>query len=481
MNHKLVARVLGAILCVEGVFLLLPMLVAICYRDGSVGAFALTALICFACGLPLASMRTNGVRMQSRDGFACVGLCWILMGAVGALPYVFTGVIPNYANAVFETISGFTTTGATVLTEIEHLPKGVLFWRALTQWMGGMGVLVLVLALLPRLGDGSANLMRAESPGPVMTKLVPKVSDTAKILYTIYVGLTVAEILSLCAAGMPLLDSVTNTFTTISTGGFCIRNASIAYYNSEIINWIIVVFMFLSGINFALLFLTVRRQFREALASEELRLYTLLAVVGTAIIAGNLIVRTGLPLWDAISQAAFQVVSVQTTTGFATKDFNLWPFASQAVLLLLMIPGACAGSTAGGVKAIRVLVMLKSFRRWLMHFIHPREVYPIRVDGRIVEEETVSNTASFFFAYMLILGTCTLVVSLDNVPFVDAISASLTTLGNVGPGLGAFGPTGNFSSLSNFSTVVLTLAMLLGRLEIVPLLILLFPSIWRKK
>ncbi|MGM9662783.1 MAG: TrkH family potassium uptake protein [Oscillospiraceae bacterium] len=481
MNHKLVAKVLGAMLCVEGVALLLPALVSLLYEDGSLEAFLLTAVLCFAVGLPLASMDTAGLRMQRRDGFACVGLCWILLGAVGALPYVISGAIPHYVDALFETISGFTTTGASILPAVEGLPKGILFWRSLTNWMGGMGVLVLILALLPKLSDGSVNLMRAESPGPVLSKLVPRVADTAKILYVIYIGLTVLETAVLCLLGMPLFDSVTHSFATIATGGFSVRNSSIAYYNSEAINWAVTVFMFLAGTNFSLLFLTLRRRFREVVRSEELRMYGCVVLGSVALISVDLVRQMGLRLGEAVSQASFQTLTVVTTTGFATEDFALWPAASQCILILLMLVGGCAGSTAGGLKCIRVLLLFKSARRWLQRILHPREVHPIRVDGRSTEEDTVTNTTCFFFTYILILLACTIVIALDEVPFLEAFTAALSALSNVGPALGAFGPTGCYASLSDLSKLAMSFAMLLGRLEIVPLLILLFPSIWRRR
>lgn len=481
MNHKLVAKVLGSMLCLEGGLLLLPALFSLIRGDGAWKAFGISAGVCFLLGVPLALMNTSGIRMQRRDGFACAGLCWILLGLAGALPYVLSGAVPRYVDALFETISGFTTTGATILTEIEALPGSLLLWRAMTNWMGGMGVLVLILALLPRLSDGSANLMRAESPGPVMTKLVPRVADTAKILYYIYIGLTVLEIVVLCLLGMPLFDSVTNSLTTIATGGFCIHTASIAYYESAAITWTITVFMFLAGINFSVLYLLLLRRFREAFAGEELRLYAGAALVGSAVVTLDLVLQTGEGAGKSLADACFQVVSVMTTTGFATTDFTVWPVLSQCVLILVMLLGGCAGSTAGGIKHVRVLVLVKNMRRWLQRILHPREVHPVSVDGRRIEDETSANIASFFFAYFLILILGTMIIAMDGVPFLDAMTAALTSVSNVGPGLGTLGQAGTFASLSDVSKLTMSLCMLFGRLEIVPLLILLFPSIWRKR
>ena len=480
MNRKIVVKVLGAMLVLEGIALLLPALVALYYRDGSCKAFLLTAGICFLLGIPPAKLNTEGLPMQRRDGFASAGLCWILLGTVGALPYVLSGAVTSYADALFETISGFTTTGATILTDIEAVPRGVLFWRAETNWLGGMGVLVLLLALLPRLSDGSANLMRAESPGPMMTRLFPRIADTAKALYMIYIGLTAAEILVLLILGMPLYDCVTNAFATIATGGFCIHTASIAFYESAAITWTITIFMFLSGINFSVLYLLLVRRFREALSDEELHCYSVFAVAATLVITGDLIVQMQAQPKTALTDAAFQVVSIMTTTGFSTENFMLWPELSQCVLLIVMMIGGCAGSTAGGIKHVRIMVLCRNMRRWLQHILHPREVHTVCIDGKRVEEETANNIACFFFAYMMLLVAGTLVISLDNIPFIDAFTAAMTSISNVGPAFGGIGLAGTFASLSALSKLTMSLCMLFGRLEIVPLLILLLPSLWRK-
>ena len=481
MNHKLVCKILGYILWIEAVCLLAPLGIAIFTGGSDVIGFAATIAICAVLGAVLSFLGRGHARMQARDGFAAVGLGWIGLSAFGALPYCISGAIPHYVDAFFETVSGFTTTGATILSEIESLPRGILFWRAETQWMGGMGVLVLTLALMPKLGEGALYLMQAESPGPVVSKLVPKVGDTAKILYGIYVGLTAAETICLCLAGMPLYESLTHAFTTISTGGFSVKNASIAAYDSEIINWIIIVFMFLSGINFSLLYASLHRKFKSVIKSEELQLYTALAVGATLLICLNLYIEFGTPLGKSFSESAFQVVSIMTTTGYATADYALWPPLPQPLLTLPRFARACAGSTAGGVKCSRIVLLFKALRRELRKVIHPREVNVIRCDGRKVEESTLYSVHIFFFAYVVILLLGTLVVSWDNLGFDTAFSATLTCLSNVGPGLAAVGPVENFGMLSYVSKMVLSFAMLLGRLEIVPLLVLLFPSLWKKR
>jgi trk system potassium uptake protein TrkH len=481
MNHRLVGNILGNILLVEGAFLLAPLSVSLFFGEADWVYFLEVAIGCGVLGFLLSRIPTRAQKMHARDGFATVGLSWILLSLSGALPYVLSGAIPHYIDAVFETASGLTTTGSTILSEIEHLPRGILFWRAQTQWMGGMGVLVLFLALIPKLGDGAVYLMRAESPGPIKSKLVPKVGMTAKILYGIYIGLTVAETVALRLAGMGWYEALTHSFTTISTGGFSVKNASIAAYGSPVIDWIIIVFMFLSGINFSLLFLALRGKLREALHSEELHLYTALALGGTLLICLNLFVRTGASIGATFTDAAFQVVTVMTTTGYATVDYELWPTFCKTVLVLLMFAGACAGSTAGGIKSSRLLLLMKNLRRELKKIQHPSQVNVIKVDGQRVEENVVTAAGVFFFAYLLLLLVGTLVVAWDNLNFTEAFTSVLTCLSNVGPALGVVGPTGNFSALSDLSKIVLTACMLLGRLELMPLLVLLFPSLWRRR
>ena len=482
MNYKLVFHILGLILRVEAVLMLPAAVIAGLYRDGDLGAFLLSAGVTLLAGQLLCMLPGRGTKMQARDGFAAVALSWIVLSLFGALPYVFSGVLPNYVDAVFETVSGFTTTGATVFTFIEGQPRGVLFWRAQTQWMGGVGVLVLALALVPKLGEGSVFLMRAESPGPIKSKLTPRVGDTAKILYSIYIGLTAAEILCLRLAGMPWFDCVIHAFTTISTGGFSVKNASIAAYGSIVIEWIIIIFMFLSGINFALLYFALRRNFRAVFQSEELRSYTLMTLLASGAIVLNLVVHAGRALnAQTVTDSVFQVVTLMTTTGYMTYDYVLWPTFSQVILIMVMFAGACAGSTAGGIKQIRVVLLVKNLRREVQRILHPRVVTTIRSDGDRVEEATLSGITLFFFAYILLLLVGALVVAWDDVGFTAAFTASLTCISNVGPAFDVLGPTCNFSPLSEVSKVLLSLNMLLGRLEIMPLLLLLFPSLWKKR
>ena len=480
MNQKLILKIVGIILCIEALCMLPPLLLAAVSGGSDLRAFFTAAVLCGGIGGLLTLTRPDDHRLQTRDGFVCVALCWIVLGLFGALPYFFSGSC-DFMDAFFETVSGLTTTGATIFSAPSQLPRGIQFWRALTQWMGGMGILVLVLALLPKISEGSVNLMKAESPGPISTKLRPRTGETARILYRIYIALTVVETAMLRIVGLPWFDAVTTALTTISTGGFSIRDASIAYYHSPLINWILIFFMFASSVNFTLLFLMVTRRFRDAVKSEELRVYTGVVVGSSLFIAIDLMAKTGRSFGSAIEHAAFQVTTLISTTGYCTEDFDLWPPFCRCVLVLVMFLGGCAGSTAGGVKISRVVVLMKALRRDLRRVMHSREVRPITLDGQRVNEETVSSISVFFFAYIMILLVGTLVVSLDGVDFTSAFTASLTAISNVGPGLGALGPTCNFGFLSNLSKLVLTLTMLLGRLEIMPLLVLMMPSVWRRK
>ena len=458
MNFRLILNIMGYTLWVEAGCLLLPLLVSVGYGEACWEPFLWTLGLCSLCGLILTHIPARKNRLQGRDGYAVVAMAWIVLCLFGAVPYVLSGAVPHYADALFETASGLTTTGATILTDVEAMPRGILFWRALTQWMGGMGVLVLFLALMPRTGAGAVHLMRAESPGPIKSKLLPHVNDTAKVLYGIYIGLTTAEIVALCLAGMDLYDAVVHSFATISTGGFSTRNASIAAFGSPAITWIVAIFMFLSGINFSLIFISLRGHIREALHSEELRLYTLLTLGSIGLIAASLMVQQSVPLGRALKDSVFNAVSTVTTTGFATADFAQWPVFGQMLLVILMFTGACAGSTSGGIKVSR-----------------------ITVDGQLVEDRVVSSAAAYMVAYMiLLLGGATL-LAWDNLGFTESFTAVLTCLGNVGPGLGRLGPAGNFSPFSGFSKVVMSLLMLLGRLELMPILVMLSPRMWRER
>ena len=480
MNFRLIFNTMGYILWVEAGFLMLPPVVAMVYGENCWLAFLLTATLCGMVGTLLHLVKPKKAQMHSRDGFMAVALSWILLSLFGAVPYMLTGVLDSYVDAVFETVSGLTTTGSTVFNGVEWLPKSVLFWRSLTQWMGGMGVLVLFLALMPKLGDGAVYLMRAESPGPIKSKLVPKVGSTAKILYTIYLALTALEMLCLRLAGLTWFSAVNHAFTTMATGGFSINNTSLSG-SSPAVMWIVTIFSFLAGVNFSLLFLAVTGKLRTALHSEELRVYTAVVVGMTLLICLCLRLQAGIPLSGSITDAAFQTVTIITTTGFATVDFAMWPTFCRMALLVLMFSGGCAGSTAGGMKVSRVLILWKSLVRELKRMVHPNHVSVIKVDGQPVEERVVSSTGAYIMAYMVVLLAGALVVSWDNYGFQESFAASLTCISNVGPGLGILGPMENFSILSPLSKVVLSLEMLTGRLELMPMLALLSRGVWRDR
>ena len=478
MNIRLIGNVIGAILWVLGLFLLLPLAISLLYHDGAWGSFVPVIALCGVLGFALRRIPVQKKQMQGRDGYVAVALCWVILAIFGCLPYLLSGSLHSFADAVFETASGITTTGASIVTDVERLCPSIQFWRSLTQWMGGMGVLVLFLALMPKLGDGAVYLMRAESPGPIKSKLVPKVSQSAKILYAIYIGLTAAEVIALLLTGMPLFDAVNHAFTTMATGGFSIRSSGVGSYGTAAI-WVITAFTFLAGANFSVLFAAIRGRWREVLHSEELRLYACLVAVSSVLIVGNLLLETETTVGQAFTDAIFQVVTLVTTTGYATADFALWPSFSCAILLLLMVTGACAGSTAGGVKLGRIQILYRNFRRELRKILHPNHISTITIDGMPVEERVISGAGAFLVAYCLIAVLGTVVVSWDNVGLLESISAAVTCISNVGPGLGALGPMANFSVLSDGSKFVLSLIMLMGRLELMPLLVLFSRHTWK--
>ncbi len=479
MNSRMVLRTLGYVLGAESALLLLPLLVAALYREDPV-PFLIPLLALGVCALALCRIRVKEKTIYAREGFLIVSLSWILVSLAGAVPFVLGGAIPSYVDAVFETVSGFTTTGASILTDVESLPRGLLFWRSFTHWIGGMGVLVFIMAVLPLANDRSMHVMRAEVPGPAVGKMVPRARDTAMWLYGIYLGLTLLEVVFLLAGGMPLFDSLVNTFGTAGTGGFAIKNASIGFYNSAYVDGVITVFMLLFGINFNLYFLLLMRDFKQVLKSEELRVYLGVALTAMLLIALNILPQYG-GFGVAFRYSAFQVSSIMTTTGFATADYTLWPTFSQTILFLLMILGACGGSTGGGLKVSRAIILVKSLGREVVRLVHPRAVSTVRLDGKRVEAQTVRDVGVFFIAYMFIIAVMTLLISLDGFGFATTFSAVTACMGNIGPGLGAVGPMGNFADFSLASKLLLSLTMLLGRLEIFPLVLFFTPVLYEKR
>ena len=476
MNIRMVLRILGHVLGAEAVLMLLPLLVCLIYGENPfpflicvLGLGVITALLWL--------IKPRSRSLFAREGFLAVSLAWVLVSLAGAVPFVLGGAIPSYIDALFETVSRFTTTGASILRDVESLPRGLLFWRSFTHWIGGMGVLVFIMAVLPMAGDRSMHLMRAEVPGPSVGKLVPRVRHTALLLYAIYLTLTILEIVFLLAGGMPLFDSPLPAF---GTGGFAIKNASIAAYGSPYLQGVIGVFMLLFGVNFNLYFLLLMRDFKQVLKSEELRVYLLIVAASVGMITLNILPAVG-GAGTAFREAFFQVSSIITTTGYATADYTLWPTFSQTILFLLMVIGACGGSTGGGMKISRLIILVKKCGRELIRLVHPRAVSTVRLDGKAVDSQTSHDVGIFFIAYMGIVGGMTLLVSLDGFDFTTTISAVTACMSNIGPGLGVVGPSGNFADFSILSKLLLSVTMLLGRLEIFPLLLTLTPVIYRKK
>ena len=482
MNKTAIIFFLGQILRLEAVVLLPPFAIAMWNGERS-SAIAILITIAIAAGLSLLSHMFRGDRtITHREGYVIVALSWITMSLIGALPFTLSGYIPNYLDAVFETVSGFTTTGASILTNVEGLSMSLLYWRSFTHWLGGMGILVFVLAIIPlSKGKGdSLHVMRAESPGPSVGKLAPTMRRSARLLYMIYIVMTVALIVLLLLGGMPLFDSVVNAFATAGTGGFAIKNASIAAYDSYYLQGVISVFMMLFGINFNVYYLVLLGKFSQALRSEELRVYLGIIGVSTTVIAFS-IWDMSKNLFDAFHHAFFQVSTIITTTGFATVDFNQWPQLSRCILVVLMIAGACAGSTGGGIKTARVILLWKSVKSTIQKMLHPRSVKVIKMDDKPVEAEVLSGTHSFMVVYTLIAILSIFLVALDNFDFETTFTAVIACLNNIGPGLSMVGPTGNFSAFSPLSKIILTFDMLLGRLEIFPMLLLFSPTVWRTR
>lgn len=479
MNFAIVFFIIGWILKFEAAFLLLPAFVGSIYGEWSaVGAYLLTALICLISGTFLKRKRPKYFEFYTREGFASVALGWLLLSLFGAVPFVLTGEIPNYVDAAFETISGFTTTGASILKNVEALSYASLFWRSFTHWIGGMGVFVLIMAILPMMGGSTMNLMKAESPGPSVGRLLPKVRDTAKILYIIYIGITISEIILLCLCGMPLFDSLTTTFGSVGTGGFGIKNTSLAGY-SPLIQNIVTLFMILSGVNYAFYFCLLYKHFKEAFSLEEIRWYFIIILCSAGIIIWD-IRHMYSGLLEAARHAFFQVGSIITTTGFSTVDFDAWPQLSKTILIILMFIGACAGSTGGGIKVSRIVILFKAIRKELSMMIHPRAVKKIRIDQHTLPHETLRSINVFISVYFVIFFVSVLLIGVDEYGFTTNFTAVAATLNNIGPGLELVGPTQNFSIFSSFSKCILMFDMLAGRLELFPMLIILLPSCWKK-
>ena len=482
MNYRMVFYLLGQMMRVEGLLMLLPLVCTWIYHEDTLTAFLIPIVLLIALGSVLTFKMPRKQDIFAKEGFVVVGLSWILLSVFGAMPFLLSGTIPHFCDALFETASGFTTTGASILTNVEILPHSILFWRSFTHWIGGMGVLVFTMAVLPRSNARSVRLMhvmRAEVPGPVVGKLVSRVKSTARILYGIYIAMTLLETVLLLFGGLPLFDALCHAFGTAGTGGFSIWNDSIAHYHSAYVDAVVSIFMLLFSLNFNLYFLLLMRQVRPVVKNSELRWFlSIVAIATTAVMLDTRHLYSG--VFKPLRYAFFQVMSVISTSGFSTTDFNKWPILSRTILMLLMFIGACAGSTGGGLKVGRVMLLVKTFLREVRLMLHPRSVHVIRTDGKRVDEETIRGATSFFITYMLLFSASVVLLALfDHFDLVTNFTAVAACINNIGPGLEIVGPTGNYSLFTDASKLVLTFDMLAGRLELFPMLMVFAPAAWK--
>ncbi|UTY38906.1 TrkH family potassium uptake protein [Allocoprobacillus halotolerans] len=479
MNRLMILYTLGKMLMIEGLLMLLPFLTGVIYQEQECWIYLIVAMMLLVLGHLMSLRKPHNKIIYAKEGFVVVAAAWIFLSVFGAIPFCMTGEIPSYIDALFEAVSGFTTTGSSILTDVESLSHASLFWRSFSHWIGGMGILVFVVAFLPDASGSTLHILKAEMPGPIVGKLVSKITVSSRILYQIYTVLTIIEVVLLMLGGMPFFDSLLNSFGTAGTGGFAIKNTSIAYYNSAYCDGIITFFMILFGINFNLIYFFAIKKFKAALKSEELRWYLIIIFAAAFAISFNI-----LPLYNSIFEAfryaIFQVGSIITTTGYVTADYGQWPLFSQTILVLLMFIGASAGSTGGGMKVSRIIIGVKSAMAEMKRMIHPHSVVSVKFEDKYLSSNTLSNIHVYWVLYFLLFGLSFLFVSLQNIDFISAFSAVATCFNNVGPGLGIVGPVGNFSSLTDLSKVVLSLDMLAGRLEIFPLLMFFSRSLWKK-
>ncbi len=477
MRYRQIVYILGMVLRFEALFLCLPLIVALCYGENQgLLCFAVTALVCFLTGFLLSIKRPQNNSLYARDGFIIVSLSWLLMGAAGAIPISILGET-SYINGLFEAVSGFTTTGSTIFGNVEILPKSLLMWRSFTHWIGGMGVLVFIMAIMPLSGGYNMNIMRAESPGPSVGKLVPNIKKTAGILYGIYMGLTLLEVILLCLGKMSVFEALNTAFATAGTGGFGIRNDSIASYSSYI-QIVVTIFMVLFGVNFSAYYLILIRKFKDIFKISEVWVYLAIFVVSALLIGINI-----LPMHDSFAEASkhsfFQVASIMSTTGFMSEDFDLWPEFSRTLMVILMFVGACAGSTGGGMKVSRYMILFKTMGKELQTIIHPKSVKAIKMDQKPIPHEVLRSVNVYTAIFFVIFASSCLLLSLDGHDLITSFTATATTMNNVGPGLAKVGPIYNFGFFSTFSKIVMIFNMLAGRLELLPILVLLSPKTWR--
>ena len=478
MNFKMIKYTLGWIMVFEAAFFVLPIITAVCYLEWqSLLAFLLSAAICLGLGALSVYKKPENTVIFAREGFVIASLSWVVMSLFGALPFIFSGATTSFADALFESASGFSTTGSSIFKEVESLPHAILMWRSVTHWIGGMGVLVLLMVFLPLCGGQNMHIMRAESPGPDVSKLVPKVKETALILYSIYLGLTVIQFIAMLLSGMNLFDSVNTALATAGTGGFGFRNDSFASA-TPVQQIIVTVFMLLFAVNFNSYYLILRLKFKDAINSE-VRTFVLIVVAAIAIITLNISHMYG-SIEEAMRHAAFNVASLVSSTGFASADFDAWPALSKTILVLIMFIGACAGSTGGGIKVSRILILFKGFVNEIQTLIHPKQIKKIKLDKRPVNKEVVRSVNAYIACFVVVFATSLLLISLEGKDLVTNFTAVLATINNMGPGLEAVGPTSSFADFSDFSKIVLTFNMIAGRLELFPMLILMSPATWKK-
>lgn len=476
MNKEIIRYILGHVLRLAGVLLQLPAFVGLIYRESEAFAYLIIGVLCFLFGYLMTIRKPVNTTFYLKEGCVTTALSWILLSIFGCLPFCITGEIPSFTDALFETISGFTTTGASILNDVECLAHCTLLWRSFTHWIGGMGVLVFLLAIVPLSGGSNINLMRAESPGPSVGKLVPKMKYTARILYILYFGLTVLEGILLMCGGMPVFDSICTAFGTAGTGGFGIKNDSIGGY-SPYIQWVVTIFMILFGVNFNAYYLLIFGKAKKIFEIDEIKWYFLLIFGSIVFITGSLM-KSAVPFGTALRDASFQVGSIITTTGFSTTDFNLWSTSCKTILVMLMFVGACAGSTGGGIKVSRFVVLFKTVFKEIGSYIHPKSIKKISVDGKPVEHEVIRSINVYIITFIIVFTASILLVSLEGKDVVTTFTAVTATINNIGPGLDGVGPTQNFSGFTAFSKYVLMFDMLAGRLELFPLLILFTPAVW---
>ena len=479
MNYGMIIYMLGWICYFEAMFMSLPLIVSVIYREKAGFAYLGVMALCVLIGFLAMRRKPASKKIYGRDGLVIVAMSWIILSIFGAMPFVISGDIPSFVDALFETISGFTTTGSSILTDVEALSHTNLFWRSFTHWIGGMGILVFILAILPmKAGAAGMHIMRAESPGPSVSKLVPRIRTTAMILYGIYFAMTVIQIILQLLAGTPVFDAITLSFGAAGTGGFAIKNDGLASYTT-LQQGLFTIFMILFGVNFNVYYLILRKKTRQALGSSELLGYLGIIAASTLIITISIIPMYP-SVFQAFHQAFFQVGSIITTTGYATTDFNVWPPIARTVLVIIMFIGACAGSTGGGIKVSRIILLLKGIKKEIGMIVHPRSVKKVNMDGHVVEHEVIRSVNAFIAIYVVIFVFSLLIISLDEKDLVTNFTAIAATLNNIGPGLEIVGPTGNFSSFTNLSKCVMMFDMLAGRLELLPMLILFVPSTWKK-